>query len=72
MSDSDISVKGVLVKYRENGEEQFMHKNTSNGDIVGRPFKKGAILFTPVQAKNFINHMIKIKFPFKCGPETVK
>lgn len=71
MSDSDIGVSGMLIKYREAGTYHYMHKDAS-GNIVGLPKKEGALLFTPKQAKNFINHMKKIGFPFMCGPEAVK
>lgn len=71
MSESDIAAKALLVKYNEKGTYYYMHKD-SKGNIVGLPKRVGALLFTPKQAKEFINHMIKIKFPFKCGPEAVK
>jgi len=71
MSDSDISVSSLLVKYRENGILHFMHKDAA-GNIEGRPLKKGALLYTPKQAKVFINYMKKIGFPFQCGAEAVR
>jgi hypothetical protein len=71
MSDSDIAVKAVLIKYKENGVWHYMRKDTG-GNIIGSPERKGALLFTPVQTKAFINHMGKIGFPFPCTPEPVK
>lgn len=69
MSDSDISAKGLLVKYKENGKTHFLHKK-KNGDIVGIPQKKDALIFNPVQAKQTIN--LLIKDGIKAGPETVR
>ena len=71
MSDSDIAVRGVLIKYRENNQENFMRKD-EQGNIVGTPQRVGALLFTPSQGAKFINHMTKIGFPFQCAPEPVK
>ncbi len=70
MTDTDIAAKGVLIKYFDN-EYHYMHKMPS-GDIVGVPQKKGALLFTPAQAKKFINHLMTQNFPFRCGPEVVQ
>ena len=71
MSDSDIAAKGVLVKYMDNGDYYYMHKK-ANGSIEAEPTQTGALLFTPSQAKKFINVLIQQNFPFKCGPEVVK
>lgn len=71
MSDSDISAKGVLIKYKERGQYFYLHKGPK-GDIVGVPKQKDALLFTPVQAKNTINMLKRNGFPHACGPEVVR
>ena len=71
MSDSDISVSQMLIKYKENGQVHYMHKDV-NGNIIGLPKRKGALMFTPRQAINFINLTKSNGFPFQCAPEPVK
>lgn len=71
MSETDISAKGILIKYKDGKVYHYMHKGPK-GDIIALPTKKGALLYTPIQAKKFLNILIKQRFPFKCGPETVK
>ncbi len=70
MSDTDISAKGLLVKYIDKGEYHYMHN--VNGAMEGVPTTKGAMLFSPPQASKTINYLMKRKFPFKLGTEVVK
>ena len=74
MSDSDISAKGVLVKYidKHNGENSYHYMHNVGGDMQGVPSKKGAMLFSPPQATKTINYLKKRKFPFALGTEVVK
>lgn len=69
MSDSDISAKGMLVKYKVGEQVLYLHK-AKNGDLVGIPQKLNALIFNPVQANSAIN--LLLKDGVKAGPETVK
>lgn len=69
MSDSDISAKGLLVKYNVNGVPHYLHK-AGNGDLVGVPQKKKALIFNPVQAKGAIN--LLLRKGITAGPEVVR
>lgn len=71
MTDSDISIKSVLVKYIENGRPFYIHK-TQMGEIIGMPKREGALLFTPGQAESFINHALKTGNALQFMVEPVK
>lgn len=71
MSDSDISIEQVVIKYKEGGQDMFMKKAT-DGSIVGAPGIKDALIFKPKEAVNFIALLAQRKFPYKCYAFPVK
>jgi len=71
MSDSDINVKAVVVKYLDVDKEYFMIRD-NKGNIFGQPSRRGALLFTLVQAEKFITHLKKTGFEYKLQIEVVR
>ena len=72
MSETDIKLSKVVVYYLEDDGVSHYMKRDSQGGISGFESTKGALMFTPIEAQDFINSISKSGFPMRCMIQPVR